>query len=77
MERYMASLILGTASFLVQYLGSTRGTICKYMDASLWGVHCMERMKGAFEGHQADQMIVEWRDGLGGGIKTLTPPCLL
>lgn len=51
MERYRASLILGTASFLVQYLGSTRGTVCKYMDASLWGVHFMERMKRAFEGH--------------------------
>lgn len=51
MERYMASLILGTASFLVQYLRNTRGTVCKYMDASLWEIHFMERTKGAFEGH--------------------------
>lgn len=51
MERYMASLILGTASFLVQCSGSTRGTVCKYLDASLWGVHFLETTKGAFEGH--------------------------
>lgn len=37
----------------------------------------MERTEGAFEGNWANQMTVEWRDGLGGGIETLIPSYLL
>lgn len=50
MKRYMTLLILGTASFLVQCSGSIRGTVCRDLDASLWGVHFIERTKGACEG---------------------------
>lgn len=76
-ERHMALLILGTTSFLIPCSGSTRGVICRDSDASLWRVHFMERTEGAFEGNWANQMTVEWRDGLGGGIETLIPSYLL
>lgn len=76
-ERHMASLILGATSFLIPCSGSTRGAVYRDLDANLWKVHFMERTKGAFEENWANQMTVEWRDGLGVGIETLIPPCLL
>lgn len=76
-ERHVASLILGTTRFLITCSGSTGGAVCRDLDASLWRVHFMERTKGAFEWNWANQMTVEWRDKLGGGIETLVPPCLL